>query len=224
MRRTWHRFRHVAIAALAFGSTGVARAAPVTVTLNGHLTSVPSQFAGDFTSGELFRFSYTYDTAASNAGSSTNALYYYLSAHLDVGGGAFTVDAPAGAVFANGIAIVIQPGFDIYKVDATDGLSYSPGAKVSPDTLVQVLTQFSYGPSEFASSALLPGAPPYTAANTFSLQLRPNPQSVDGEVFIDGFIDNVTDSNQPIPEPSGLALLPAALLAAGWLRLKFRRS
>jgi len=211
-----------ALAALVVFS-GAAHAVPVTVTMNGHLTSVPSQVGGAFTAGEAFTFHYTYDTTTGNAGSSSTAIYYYQSYHLDIGGGAFTVDAPAGAVFANSVQIVNLSSFDAYKVDATDGLSYTPSAAIDPYTLVQVFTQFSYAASQFAGPALLPGAPPYTSANAFRLDLRPDPASLSGEIFVTGFIDSASDNRVlATPAPAALALFAPGLALIGLLRRRKR--
>ena len=86
--------------------------------------------------------------------------------------------------------------------------------------MVQVFTQFSYAPTEFSGPALLPGAPPYTSANGFRLALRPNPASLDGQIFVEGSIDTATDDLPPAstPEPSTLALLLPALALVGRLR------
>lgn len=209
----------IALAA-ALVCTGAAHAALVTVTFDGHLTSVPSQVASAFTAGETFTFHYTYLTTQSNAGSASNAIYYYQGSHLDIGGGSFTLDAPAGGSFANAVSIENLASFDAYIVDATDGLAYSPSGLISPYTLVQVFTQFSYAPTEFSGPALLPGAPPYTSANGFRLALRPNPASLDGQIFVEGSIDTATDDLPPAstPEPSTLALLLPALALVGRLR------
>jgi len=228
MTRQAFTIRSTAVAAalaalVSFG--GSARAVPVTVTMNGHLTSIPTQVGGAFSAGEAFTFNYTYDTTTGNAGGSTNAIYYYDSYHLDIGGGAFTVDATAGAVFANSVQIINLSSFDAYKVDATDGLSYSPhSALLDPNTsiqyfLVQVFTQFSYAASQFSGPALPPGAPPYTSANGFNLQLRPDPGSLDGRIFVQGVIDSVSDNSVvATPAPAALALFAPGLALIGLLR------
>ena len=220
--------RSVVVSVFLVALAAPAMATPVTININGHLTSVPGTLSSAFIVGETFTIHYSYDTTTGNAGSSSLGIYYYQSYDLDIGSGAteFTLHAPAGGVFANSIQILNNPAFDAYTVDATDNLTFTNAALFAPTyTLVQAKFQYSYFASQFSSTALLPGAPPPGGGLSFDMEFRPDPQSLDGRVFVFGTFDSVTATlpQAPAPSPATALLFAPGLLALAAQRRTARR-